>query len=176
MLVNGVDMEKVAVTVSRLEANPGEGRLTLRGITDWNGGAHSTSLFRNFVIPADEAVKAGGTNRGPGPSELVLAALGACITVGIAYSAAEEGIDLRSVELDVEGDIDLAGFFKRDLSTDARPGFSAIRVTVRVDADAEPERIAAVVRRGQERSPVLGTLSRPVPVTVRLEQEVPAER
>ncbi|MDN7025888.1 OsmC family protein [Methanoculleus sp. FWC-SCC1] len=176
MMVNGIDMEKVAATVSRLEADPRKGRLTLKGITDWNGGAHSTGIFRNFVIAADESGGVGGTNRGPGPSELVLAALGACITVAIAYSAAEEGIDLRSVELDVEGDIDLAGFFRRDLSTDAGPGFSAVRVTARVDADAEPERIAAIVQRGQERSAVLDTLSHPVPVMVRLEQEVPADR
>jgi uncharacterized OsmC-like protein len=176
MKVNGVEMEKVRATVSALSKDPREGLLTLKGITDWNGGAHSTGLFRNFVIAADETEDIGGTNRGPSPPELVLAALGACITVGIAYSAAEEGINLRSVELDVEGDIDLAGFFGRDLPTDARPGFQAIRVTAWVDADAEPDKIAEIVRRGQERSPVTSTVSHPVPVVVRLGQEVPAER
>ncbi len=176
MKANGVEMEKVRATVSTLAKNPREGLLTLKGITDWNGGAHSTGLFRNFVIAADETEDIGGTNRGPSPPELVLAALGACITVGIAYSAAEAGIDLWSVELDVEGEIDLAGFFCRALSTDARPGFQAIRVTVRVDAEAPPEKIAEIVRQGQERSPVTDTVSNTVPVTVRLEQELPAER
>jgi uncharacterized OsmC-like protein len=63
---------------------------------------------------------------------LVLASLGACITVGIAYSAAAEGIELSSIELDMEGDVDLRGFL--EISRDVRPGFRNIWVTVRVDA------------------------------------------
>lgn len=174
---NGVAMERVRMTVNALRKNPGEGLLTLSGVTDWNEGAHSTGLFRNFVIAADETEDVGGTNRGPNPPELVLAALGACITVGIAYSAAEDGVELRSIELDVEGDIDLKGFFKRDLNADVRPGFQAIRVTAWVDADAPPGKVAEIVRRGgEERSPVTDMLVNPVPVTVRLEQEVPAKR
>ncbi|RXE55623.1 osmotically inducible protein OsmC [Methanoculleus taiwanensis] len=170
-------MERVRMTVNALRKNPGEGLLTLSGVTDWNEGAHSTGLFRNFVIAADETEDVGGTNRGPNPPELVLAALGACITVGIAYSAAEDGVELRSIELDVEGDIDLKGFFKRDLNADVRPGFQAIRVTVWVDADAPPGKVAEIVRRGgEERSPVTDMLVNPVPVTVRLEQKVPAKR
>ncbi len=173
---NGVAMERVRTTVNALRKNPDEGLLTFTGITDWNEGAHSTGLFRNFVIAADETEDVGGTNRGPSPPELVLAALGACITVGIAYSAAEDGVELRSVELDLEGDIDLQGFFSRQLPTDVRPGFQSIRVTVRVDADASPEKIAEIVWRSRSTSPVTDTLINPVPVTVRLEQEMPAKR
>ncbi len=30
------------------------GQKTVSGLLNWNGGAHSTMIVRNFVIPADE--------------------------------------------------------------------------------------------------------------------------
>jgi uncharacterized OsmC-like protein len=170
MMVNGVDMGRISATVGAIQENPEHGRITFKGITSWNEGAHSTALFRNFVIPADESADIGGTDRGPSPVELVLAALGACVTVGIAYSAASEGIELFSVELDVEGDIDLAGFL--EVSGDVRPGFQDIRVTARVDAAASREKIQEIVHRANTRSPLTDMLIHPVPVRVCLAQEM----
>ncbi|HOI13707.1 MAG TPA: OsmC family protein [Methanoculleus sp.] len=164
MMQNGVDMERVNALKEALRKDPTAGKKTLSGITSWNGGAHSTTIVRNFAIPADEPAVLGGTNQGASPTELVLTGLSACIAVGIAYSAAEEGIEVDSIEIDVAGDLDLGAFL--ELSDNARPGLAEIRLTVRVDADAPRERIEELVHHGYRRSPVAASLEGRVPVRV----------
>jgi uncharacterized OsmC-like protein len=173
MMVNGVDMDTLNATVSAVRTDPDRGRVTFKGITTRHEGAHSTSLFRNSVIAADKSGEICRRNRGPSPVELVLASLGACITVGIAYSADAEGIELSSIELDMEGDVDLRGFL--EISRDVRPGFRNIWVTVRVDAGTPREKILEIVNRANSRSPVIDMLIYPLPVRVCLAQDVPAQ-
>ena len=169
MMRNGVDMAKVNARVEAMQKDPAEGKRTLSGITSWNGGAHSTTIVRNFVIPADEPAALGGTDRGASPMELVLTALSACIAISIAYSAAEDEVEVRSIDIDVEGDLDLRGLF--EVSGDVRPGFEEVRVTVRMDADAPREKLEELVSRGYRRSPVADSLEERVPVRVSLAQE-----
>lgn len=160
---NGVDMERVNALKAAMQEEPAAGRKTLSAITSWNGGAHSTTIVRNFAIPADEPATLGGTERGASPTELVLTGLSACIAIGIAYSAAEDGIEIDSIEIDVAGDLDLAGFLEIG---EARPGLEEIRLTVRVDADAPREKIEELVDHGYRRSPVAASLEGRVPVRV----------
>jgi uncharacterized OsmC-like protein len=101
--------------------------------------------------------------------ELVLAGLMSCVAVSIAYSAAEEGIDLHAIAIDVEGDIDLRGLF--GVADDVRPGFEEIRLIVRVDADASEETIEDLVHRGYRRSPAVDSLTGRVPVRVCIGRE-----
>ncbi len=195
MMRNGVNLEKVNALVEAMRKDAVEGKRTLSGITSWNGGAHSTTIVRNFVIPADEPVVLGGTDRGASPTELVLTGLCACIATSIAYSAAEDGVEVDSIEIDVAGDLDLAGFlevrraegpehekpsgFEPRLSEGQElehqrceprraegPGLEEIRLTVRVDADAPREKIEELVHHGYRRSPVAGSLEGRVPIRV----------
>ncbi|WP_054847574.1 OsmC family protein [Methanoculleus chikugoensis] len=157
-------MERVNALKAAMQEEPAAGRKTLSAITSWNGGAHSTTIVRNFAIPADEPVALGGTERGASPTELVLTGgLSACIAIGIAYSAAEDGIEVDSIEIDVAGDLDLGGFLEIG---EARPGLEEIRLTVRVDADAPREKIEELVDHGYRRSPVAASLEGRVPVRV----------
>lgn len=55
----------------------------------------------------------------------MLHALASCIAVGFVYNAAARGIEVRSLELDVEGELDLRGFL--GLSDQVRPGYQNIR-------------------------------------------------
>ena len=169
MAQTDLDMEQVNARAEAMRRDPAEGRKTLSGITSWNGGAHSTTIVRNFAIPADEPIAMGGTNRGPSPMELVLTALSACITISIAYSAAEEGIEVDFIEIDVEGDIDLRGLF--EIADDVRPGFEKVLVTVRIKADVPRERLYELVMRGYRRSPVADSLMGKVPVRISLVHE-----
>jgi uncharacterized OsmC-like protein len=163
MMRNGVDMERVNALKEEMRKDPAAGKKTLSGITSWSGGAHSTTIVRNFAIPADEPALLGGTGRGASPTELVLTGLSACIAVGIAYSAAEDGIEVNLIEIDVAGDLDLRGFLEIG---DLRPGLAEIRLTVRVDADAPRELIEELVHHGYRRSPVAASLEGRVPIRV----------
>ena len=94
----------------------------------------------------------------------MLSALASCLTGGVAAIAQHRGIQLRSVKASVEGDMNLHGILGID--TDVRNGFSAIRVTFDIDADATRDEIAAVVAQSQKRSAVFDIITNPGNVRV----------
>ena len=82
----------------------------------------------------------------------------------MASVAQNRGIQLRSVSAKVEGDMDIAGILGID--ADIRNGFSAIRVSFDIDADATQDEIAAVVAQSQKRSAVFDIITNPSNVHV----------
>jgi uncharacterized OsmC-like protein len=64
----------------------------------------------------------------------------------------------------VEGDIDLQGIL--GIGDDVRNGFSGIKVTYKIDADAKREDIEALVAQSQKRSAVYDIVTNPTNVTV----------
>jgi hypothetical protein len=57
------------------------------------------------------------------------------MTTTMVYHAAVRGIKLEIVESELEGDLDLRGFF--GISDDVRPGYQEIRVNFKVKTDVE---------------------------------------
>jgi uncharacterized OsmC-like protein len=60
--------------------------------------------------------------------------------------------------------VDIQGILGMD--GDVRNGFDGIRVTYRIDADATPEEIRALVAQSQKRSAVFDVVTNPTNVTV----------
>ena len=60
----------------------------------------------------------------------------------------------------------LPGFAYRGDDPDVRNGFSSVRVDYRIDADATPAEIEALVAQSQKRSAVYDILTNPTAVTV----------
>ena len=73
-------------------------------------------------------------------------------------------IQLRSVRCTIEGDMDVRGILGID--SDVRNGFSDIKVTYAIDADASAADIEALVAQSQKRSAVYDILTNPTNVTV----------
>jgi uncharacterized OsmC-like protein len=94
----------------------------------------------------------------------VLVGLAGCLTAGIAAVAQLRGIQLRSVNATIEGDMDVLGILGAD--ADIRNGFQDVRVHFSIDADATPDEIAAIVAQSQKRSAVFDILTNPTNVTV----------
>jgi uncharacterized OsmC-like protein len=132
------------------------------------GGARSRTKTKEFTVESDEPVALFGSNTAPNSVSLVLAALGSCLTVGFAYSAAVQGINLESLEIDVGGDVDLRGFL--GVSDEVRPGYQNIHVTCRLKSDASREEIDELIKYVQNTSPVTDIIRNPVPVTISLEK------
>ncbi|HCP80314.1 MAG TPA: osmotically inducible protein C, partial [Octadecabacter sp.] len=78
--------------------------------------------------------------------------------------AQHRGIQLNSVKAKVEGDMDISGILGID--ADVRNGFSAIRVSFEIDAEATQEEIAAIVAQSQKRSAVFDIITNPTNVHV----------
>ena len=63
--------------------------------------------------------------------EVLLAALGHCISNGFAMYGAAMGIPIESLTVDLEGDIDLQGMLGLPEPGKVCPGFQEIRATFR---------------------------------------------
>ena len=124
--------------------------------------------MRDHRLVVDEPESLGGTDTGPNPVELILAALGTCQEITYRAYAAALGIPLEHVAVTLEGNIDLRGFFAVDESI--RPGYQKLRGTVRVVSSADEETLAKLQQAVNAHCPVLDIVSNPVPVELTLEK------
>jgi uncharacterized OsmC-like protein len=92
--------------------------------------------------------------------------LASCLTAGIAAVAQNRDIQLRSVTSTLEGGMDIQGILGID--KDVRNGFDGIRVTYKIDADASPDDIEALVAQSQKLSAVYDILANPTNITVKV--------
>lgn len=165
-MINGVPVDSCISLVKHVQANPQAGQTQWRSVTRWNGGFRCESTIRDHKVCMDEPTQLGGTNSAPNMVEMVLAAYGSCLMVGYTLNAAVRGIEVRDLQIAVEGDLDLAGFF--GLSADIPAGFSTIRANVQIDADASPEDIQVLHDHVLRTSPVGSILSRALPVSTEI--------
>ena len=129
-------------------------------------GVRSEARIRQFTVTIDEPPTLGGTDAGPNPVELVLAALAACQEITYRVYATALGVPLDSVSVSLQGNLDLRGFFA--VSDDVRPGFTGVRGTVTLKSSApaaELEKLKAIV---DAHCPVLDIFKNPVPVELAL--------
>jgi len=140
--------------------------LTVTVSSENRGGFESRISMRDHVLTADQPYGFKGTNKGPKPSEFLLAALAACQEVTWRLYAESMGIEIRGIEVELRGVQDLRGFMGLDKATPA--GFLRIEGEVRIDSVASRERLAELQRTVDAHCPVLDDLTRAVPVTLRL--------
>ena len=153
-----IDQTRVAVT-----DDPARAQLlfaannTLVGVTevDVRTGAHS---FR-----VDEPEALGGTDAGANPVQYALASLGSCQAITYRFWATKLGIDLDTVTVRVEGDLDVRGFLGFDESV--RPGFTAVRIDVAVAGPEDAERYQELAEAVDAHCPVLDLFRNEVPVS-----------
>jgi len=105
-----------------------------------------------------------GTDHGPTPVEYLLHGIAACLTAGIANIAAARGVTLTKVDSSVEGDIDLLGILGLDGTV--RNGYDQIRVSFRIEGDADDETLRGIVEQSRRRSAVYDALTQPTPVVI----------
>ena len=110
-------------------------------VVAWNAGAHPM---------------AGGDGDLACSGDLLLASLAACQEITLRMVATAMGIELRDVEVTIEGDLDFRGTMGIDAETPV--GFQQIRTSVRFDADAAPERLQRLAQRAERYCVVGATL------------------
>ncbi|HEY8657071.1 MAG TPA: OsmC family protein [Candidatus Limnocylindria bacterium] len=177
---NGINVDQLVGTIEAIKKDPSLAAFTFRAHTDWQGGGRVRTRIRGFsgagqedasrtddlIIAGDEPPVLLGTNSAPNAVEAVLHALASCLAIGFVYNAAARGITVKSLGFDVDGTLDLHAFL--GLSDTVRPGYSGIRVTYRVEADAPRQALEDLCEYVQRTSPVLDIVRNPVPVTVTL--------
>jgi uncharacterized OsmC-like protein len=178
--LNGVDLNQLMDTIDAIKKDPSLAHFQFRSKTEWINGGHSRTTIQNFhgagqedrsrqepfVVEGDEPPVLLGNNAGPNAVESVLHALASCLAVGVAYNAAAKGIDIMSLDFELEGDLDLHAFL--GLSEDRRPGYKNITVNYRIESDASRKEIEELCAYVQKTSPVLDIIRNAVPVTINL--------
>jgi uncharacterized OsmC-like protein len=175
---NGVDVDRLVQTIDAVRGQPDIARFRFRAHNRWLGGGHSRTSIQGFhgagqeddsraepfTLDGDEPPVLLGENHAPNAVEAVLHAAASCLAVGFVYNAAARGITVRSLEFDLEGDLDLHAFL--GLTDDVRPGYQEIRITYRVDCDASAAEVDELCTYVQRTSPVIDILRNPVTVKV----------
>lgn len=131
-------------------------------------GLRSVVRIRGFEVPVDEPPSLGGADTAPNPVELALAALATCQEITYRLHADHLGIPLDGVAVTLEGELDLRGFF--DVDAAVRPGFRAIRGTVKLDSPAPAAELERLKAHVDAHCPVLDLLANPTPLTLELDR------
>lgn len=153
-------------TAAQFREHPPRAQVTMTSDSRLGEGFRSEVQLREHRLTVDEPRGIGGSDAGPSPIELVLAALGTCQEITYRAFATALGIHLRGVAVRVEGDIDLRGFFGVDDTV--RPGFERLRLHVALDTDASAADVQRLRETVNRHCPVLDMLSRPVPTSSEL--------
>ncbi|MFO7897197.1 MAG: OsmC family protein [Candidatus Cloacimonadales bacterium] len=130
---------------------------TFKNSITWSGSGLSVKGgTRGFEVTMDEPKKLGGTDTGMNPVEMLLASLGGCITICGAAFAGKCEVDLQGISVDLEGDLDPAGFL--GINPETKKGFQQIRFKLNIDSPSAQENIDKLVALIKERCPVSDTL------------------
>ncbi len=174
---NGVNVQALLDAREVLKGAPEAAQFKWRATSSWQHGVHSQIQVHNFfglgeeqdhkvphTFDADHPAVFAAEDNGITPIEYLLVGLASCLSAGVASVAQNRGIQLRSVESTVEGSHDIRGILGAD--SDVRNGFNDIHVKFKIDADATPQEIEALVAQSQKRSAVFDALTNPTDVTV----------
>ncbi|MCA1720343.1 MAG: OsmC family protein [Actinobacteria bacterium] len=102
----------------------------------WDGDLRAVVYPGDFELLVDEPESVGGTDRGPQPTDLLLASVASCFVIALAYSARKQDVELGGLDVEVTGRYD-------------GPRFSHLRITVRAKQPqgAELDRLVSAAER-----------------------------
>jgi len=169
--INGIDTEALRRTMKEVAESPTNGMANFIVLTNWAGGTRTETsvrkwqlggktMPRNFTIRTDEPPELLGDSTAPNPQEVLMAALNGCMMVGYAACCAMKGIELESLSIETEGQLDLRGFLGLDQSV--KPGYPEVFYRVRIKGNGTPEQFEEVHRTVMATSPNFWNIANPI--------------
>ena len=176
--INGVNPQQLGGLLNTLKEHPDASEARFYVKTEWtcqdegeSGGFYVRSSCKDFQLGGqtiqrnntyamvfDFPPEFSGEGKGPTVCEACMSSLGACITQTIVAHATARGINIDSVTIDLEGNVDLQGF--TGLSTDTRPGAQGFQLNVNIKSStASKEQISQLYEIGKKYSPAFDTLT-----------------
>jgi len=175
---NGVNVDELMATIDAIKAKPSLAKFVFRSNSRWISRAHTQSTFDSLYgageehkrttplfLEGDEPAALLGTDMAPNAAEAALHALSCCMSVTYAYNAAAMGIDIKSLNFEMETDSNLLGFL--ELDPKVRPGLSPIRIKVNLECNGTPDQVRELHAKVSRTSPLMDTFRNPVDIQVR---------
>lgn len=173
-MMNGVNVEQLEQTIAAVQEDASLAKFEFRSKNNWIEGGHCVSSVKEFygvgqedttreqtfTMEADHPPVLLGKDLAPNPAEIVLHALGSCLTAAMTYHAAAHGIQIDGIESSLKGGADLRGFL--GLDPEVRKGFEGVTVQFKVRSEASEEQLKELAMF----SPVFDMLTNPTPVNV----------
>lgn len=132
---------------------------TFRATAHLQEGTKVAVRSRNFEFHIDEPESLGGTDTAMNPVEALLGSLGACQSIVARVYASKFDVKLDDFWVELEGDIDLDGFFNK---SDVRRGYSEIRYNFHIQTDAPKDQVEAFIDFLEQQCPVGDTIANAV--------------
>jgi uncharacterized OsmC-like protein len=145
----------------KYRSEPGSSRITLRARGSQTDTPISCSVdIGRAVYEAQAHAGVGGAGTAACSGDLLLGALAACAQVTCQMVAEAMGIETERIEVEVEGDLDLAGTL--GVSKEVPVGFERIRTRFEVVApEATEEQLENLRSKTEQYCVVFQTLTRP---------------
>ncbi|MFL6320653.1 MAG: OsmC family protein [Nitrososphaeraceae archaeon] len=166
---NGVNTQVLNTVYNAMQNQPEMAKATFSAKSEWNGGFSVTSRSKDFRIGSQNVERnteykmqydlpLRGEGSGLTVCEYCMGSLAACLTQTIVAHATSRSIQIDSIDIDVEGDVDLRGF--TGISNDVRPGAQQFRVNMNIkSSNASKEQINELREIGKRFSPAFDTLT-----------------
>ena len=139
----------------------------------WESGTRIVASHANGTqIPSDMPCELGGTGDRVSPGWLFRAGIASCTATTIAMAAAADGVDVTTLEVQVDSRSDSRGLLGMTDADGKRvsAGPSDYRIVVRIAAPGtSAEQLRAVVEEGLHRSPMQHALKNAMPATIQVE-------
>ena len=150
--------------------DPATSRITLKATSKQGDAPIACSVDLGRAIYNAQAHKGvGGAGTGACSGDLLLGALAACAQITCQMVAAAMGIPTETIDVTVEGDLDLQGTL--GISKEAPVGFESIRVIFDVRAlGATAEQLSALQAKTEQYCVVMQTLQKPPKIENRWQQ------
>jgi uncharacterized OsmC-like protein len=170
-LVNGLEVNNTNKMVESVKGNPASAKAVFYATTSWKSGFHNEAEITNFTVggaklkhsktfrvEGDHPKELLGTDKGPASVEVLLAALGHCISSGWAMYGGVLGVSIERYRIEIEGDIDLQGMMGLPEPGKVRPGYQSIRATHYVKSKAPRDKLEQLKQMAEDLSPVKDSL------------------
>lgn len=170
---SGVNAQVLGTVVETIKNQPELAIVTFQVQTHWqNGdgfnirstgkdfqmGGRTVERQEAFTLASDFPDELGGTSVGPTVCEMCMASIGSCVSQTILAYATMMGIQLDSIRIETEGDVDIRGF--SGISEKVRPGAQEFRMNIHLDSNtASKEQLEKLYQLGKRFSPAMDTLT-----------------
>ncbi|MCC6916442.1 OsmC family protein [Nitrosomonas sp.] len=169
--VNGINIEQSFAIQNRIsEDRTGDiARPRYQATVVWDSGYHTTSnVTDGQTIIGDEPPRYGGEGMGITPQDLLLTAVGHCLTASYIGGLSAARINVESLRVHVSGRVNFRAAFAVE---PGNPGFEDINVVVEIQTDAPQEKVTALLEKLKATAPIPDTIMRPVPVNIEIRHQ-----